>query len=193
MLRTVFGVRIIQILVLMACWIFSVSVRGDGANTLFSEEEVRAHVKEYIAVVFGGREPTLADYYKFSGLDESEYELELKECVRRWGSSIINRNGSKVLDDRCRRWIETRDLQPLNSKSLYYSAIRNAVQLQPELAVIKTIERPIQLQEPYKIIVHAPTTGVILELYHAATPNTSDFGLVGISKINGRKIDEVMN
>lgn len=90
-------------------------------------EEMKIYAIQYMENIFGERNPTLIDYYKYeSPHSETEYEFELAFCKQKWGNSLnlSDKEYIKKMPADCKKWINDRAGNEKEHPSLYYQSIR---------------------------------------------------------------------
>lgn len=91
----------------------------------------------------------------------------------------------------CADWIASRDRE---GASLYYTAVRRKLELDPRALRILSIERPHKDSDfdDFVVTVQGREGSPTLKLYHARNPYSATFGLIGIKEIDGRPIKDVV-
>jgi len=154
-----------------------------SANDHGSNANIKGKVDHYLAKIFGERQPTLADFYRYENV-HSEWEgiEEDKYCLARWGG---------IQTEGCKAWVTDRSNTPKKFESLFYKRVRKLVHL--NLKLVKTLEVNCDKSKSgdyCKIDVISGNTGPSLSLKLVNDPRIPDLAYLRIRKIDGKPIDQ---
>ena len=159
------------------------------ADEVFSQAEVQANIERYIEDVFGKKKPTLRIYAKYEGMkNPKESKLEKLECQR------ISKDGaaSNQSNKDCNNWLAGRYRNMESSESLYYRELRRAVSINSKNIFITGISRSNEPASAYKIEAIDKNTNVSLEFFHAYNKFYASIGKLGLMKVNGVDVKEII-
>ena len=157
---------------------------GDiSASNQDSKVKIKEKVAHYLANVFGGKPPTLADYYRYENKSSNLEGLEEdKFCVARWGG--IQTKG-------CKGWLVTRYKDLKKAKSLFYERVRKLVQLKPKQDhTTKVVCDESKSGDYCEIEVRYMSKGTSLSLKLVNDPRIPDLAYLKVSKIDGKPIEQ---
>ncbi len=158
---------------------------------VYTEEQVVENVVTYLQVLLGDEPPTIRDYFAAEGPGPGmERQLELASCSRELGVSVESQRVRAA--PACTDWVSERRRNADTVPSLYYEAVRALTQADPDQLRIDLIAPPDQSDAYWRILATETASNTRLDLYHAARPDLASVSRVGVLRVNGELVTELL-
>lgn len=162
---------------------------GEAEGERFTDKQIRDDVYRFMKMLLGKQEPTLQNYFDFEGThsEAKEMVLEFDECeCRGWIPAVES--------EECAEFIATRAGNPDEAPSYYYRFLRTLFKTEEQDLIIHRVNPANEGKNEVQVVfVEASMSAHSLEFYHAGDTAAVALGLVGLSKIDGKSITEIIS